>query len=241
MTEHITHDTDPFADLPRELLHSPDGVSVVVGREVTQSDKDILWPTIQAGFIDLNRKSYEKQDMTLEEFEADMESPHVLKYIARDEADAPIGILTVHVGLEDISWTNTAPLQEVQDQVDPTATPYYIGTVVVPPDLRGTSTATRLLQGAYLHFQSVNEAQDKHSLAFFDCAEANYPWLGQFAEAVAHKNDEFAGVPATVNELYVDAWVQGADSAVKVRESQETASDTILDRQHYYAVAIDKS
>jgi hypothetical protein len=224
------------------LLTLPDGGSVSLQQAPTPEDCAALWSIIQNGFVDLNRKSYEKQDMTEEEFNADMQSSDVLKYVAYDADQNPIGCLTAHIGLEDITWMDKAFLAAEQERVDPTATPYYVGTLVVPQDVRGTGVSRNILQAAYLDFTRRNAETGQSSVCFFDCADANYPWLAQFVEKSAEPSevDGFAGVTIDMREIGQEYWIRPTASPeanpVKVRSLPENSTDvSILDKQHIYA------
>lgn len=232
------YENDPRNQMPTELLRTDEGVTVSVDTGVPETEQEALWSMVQAGFIDLNRKSFEKQDMTHEELLEDFSSPNVYKYVARDDQSAPIGLLTIHVGFDDIVWTDTQKMREVQDAADPAAVPYYVGTLVVPPDLRGTETATTLLKGAFLHFQQVNQANNMHSLVFFDCADANDPWLAEYVEKTGNEALATLGTHAKVTELDTDAWQQTQDGVVKVPYKEQLDPATVLDKQHYYSIDI---
>ncbi|MDB5175466.1 MAG: hypothetical protein JWM81_324 [Candidatus Saccharibacteria bacterium] len=225
----------------QKIMELESGLSVTVNPEITPDERDVLWGIIEQGFFDLNRRSYEKQDMTREEFDADLDSAAVVKFISHDKEGKPLGLLTVHKGLEDIVWTDTSAMAAEQAKVDPLASPYYIGTIVVALDAKGSEAASRMLQGAYLHFRNVNERYGRQSVAFFDCADANYPWLGEFAEKASHPTDGFEGVPLHVKEFQQESWVQTSDGEVaQVTVLPEDAqSYSVLDKQHYYVVTLD--
>lgn len=223
---------------PQEILHTQEGITVSVSTQVEQTDRAALWNMVETGFMDLNRRSYERQDMTHEEFEADLDSQHVLKYVARDKEQNPIGVLTVHVGLDDITWTNTSRLAEAQRQVDERAVPYYVGTLVVPPDMRGTDTASYLVKASFVHFKQVNQATNQNSLVFFDCAHGNYPWLGEFVQKVGSPDDEYPDIKTTVSELYEEYWLASGDGSPAVKAMQPQPGQEVLDSQHHYAISI---
>lgn len=233
--------SDPFEIPTQELFTTPEGLNITVTKDIDPAEFDVLWGIVEDGFQELNRKSYEKQDMTREELEADLKSPRVLKYVARDADKGLVGLLTVHIGLEDISWSDVSDLEKAQDKTDPAAKPYYVGTIVVPPSERGTNAASSLIRGALLHFGQVNDAKGYESLVFFDCAEANYPWLGQFIQEVGSPSEQFPDLKTQVTELYADSWVDNGDEIIKTRRSiNEPVPDTMVDQQHYYAISIER-
>jgi hypothetical protein len=207
---------------------------------VSEEEKELLWDMVQTGFSDLNAHSYDRQSMTREEFIEDTDSPYVLKYVARNKESRPIGYLSVHIGLEDINWTDTTQIAEVQEDIGPGAVPYYIGTLVIPLDERGTSTATLLLQGAARHFREANQKTGHDSLCFFDCAHQNYPWLAQFIEkAASEPAGEFEGVPIKITELFKEQIKKdpsGAALPLRVRVAPGAPDENILDAQHYYSI-----
>lgn len=229
---------DPLDTLPLELIRKNDGSTVTVTKDIPAEEYDTLWNMVETGFRELNQKSYEKQDMTRDEFEADINSQHVLKYVARDSSGDLLGLLTVHVGLEDVTWTNTDRLNDVQKGVDSDATSYYIGTLVVPKGLRGTSIARSMLNGALIHFQDVNNATSQNSLLFFDCAEANYPWLGKFVERLGRPSEDHPGLRAQVQELYTDSWIDNGSAIEYIHNTTGDMNASVVDRQHFYAVSV---
>jgi hypothetical protein len=219
------------------LCSFADGQQVEYQSCPSPEDREALWSIVQAGFIDLNRKSYEKQDMTREEFEADMDSPDVLKYVAYDSDHNPLGCLTAHMGLDTVTWADKPLLEKAQQETDKPAPPYYVGTVVVPPDQRGTGVAKHILQGALNHFKT--ELPD--ALCFFDCADANYPWLAQFIAKCGEPSeaDGFDGIDMKVTEIGKKYWVKGGDDgeAVSVEALPPgTPESDVLDVQHYYSI-----
>lgn len=239
----MTEDYNPLQDLTsQELIRTEGGMTVEVSKVISDSDRDSIWAMLQAGFVDLNRRTYEKQDMTLEEYQADLESNNVLKYVARSADDTPSGYLSVHVGFDDITWTDTTRLSEEQNKLDPTADPYYIGTLVVLPDARRTETAPKLLQAALTHFKQVNTLTGRNSIVFFDCADANYPWLGNFVKNLALPSADFEGVNTTITELYEEFWVKdnvSGEVSIARELPDENAQCTVLDTQHYYGLTLD--
>lgn len=204
-------------------------------------DSEALWEIVQKGFIDLNRKAYEKQDMTREEFDADMTNPDVLKYVAYDADHNPIGCLTVHQGLEEVTWADKGTLEEVQTKYNKPNPPYYVGTIVVPPDQQGSGVAKHLLQAALTHFN--NDLPD--ALCFFDCADANYPWLAEFVENSAQPSeaDNFKGIKLAVSEIYKKYWIR-SEATGEITETYDLPSETsqtkVLDTQHYYSIVFQK-
>ncbi len=239
-SRHIDEDADAYEWRTQEVLRTAEGLSVTVGTSVPEEEYDSLWHMVETGFQDLNQRSYEKQDMTRDELEADLRSEHVLKYVARDADANPLGLLTVHVGLDYITWTDTSRIEAKQSEVDPLAVPYYVGTVVVPVDERGTGTAASLLRGAFAHFRQANTERGQDSLVFFDCAHANYPWLGEFIQEMGMPTDEHPDLSSEVEELYTSAWLKDGDTIRKVYGPSEDAAGEVLDTQHYYAVSITK-
>lgn len=223
----------------QEILNTK-GMSVAVMSEVPDDAYDDLWEMIQTGFQDLNRKSYEKQDMTQSELFEDLRSNQVLKYIARDQKQRPVGLLTVHAGLDDVTWTDTTKLMQKQNEVDPDATPYYVGTIVVPVNERGSEAATNLIRAALLHFKQTNNKRQEDSIVFFDCAEANYPWLAQFIQSTGLPSEGYPNLQTRVDELYTDTWVRTANGDMKIHDVRDQTGSKVLDRQHYYAITVDR-
>lgn len=226
-----------YAAETKTLLQVPDGSRVDYVSSPTEGDKEALWAVVQAGFIDLNRKSYEKQDMTREEFDADMSAPNVLKYIAYDADNTPIGCLMAHVGLDDVTWVNRDMIEGVQRNEDMPARPYYVSTVVVPPDLQGAGVATHILQATLIHVRN----DLPNALCFFDCADANHPWLADFIRKSGEPSEEdgFPGMDMDVKEIGVEYWVKNDNDAsvTKMHDLPEEAEGLhVLDKQHYYAV-----
>ncbi len=239
-----SNEQTPFQpNFQQELLNCSDGINVSVITTVEKADQAKLWDIIQPGFEDLNRRSFEKQDMTFEEFQHDMESSGVLKYIAKDGNNELVGCLTVHLGLEDINWLDTKLLENSQHQLDPTATPYYIGTIVVPIKLRGSRIAAHLIQGSFLHFESESQRTSKNSLCFFDCAEANYPNLANFIQRCGQPTSEFKGVPIKVSEIDTNYWINNGENANPEKYKsdelpQDPTSYSIIDAQHLYSIEL---
>jgi GNAT superfamily N-acetyltransferase len=233
----------------REILKRQDeGLTIVASREVSEVDRESLWGVIETGFAALNRRSYENQSMALDEFIADMDSPNVVKYIAYDDDNIPLGLIVAHDNVEDATWANQELLGKAQAEADPEARSYYVGTLVVSPDKRGTTIATRLVQAAISNFRETNERDQKNSLGFFDCAAANHPWLSEYVGQIMQPSDDFEGVPIGVRELGVEYWTEDvtdggsttqAHAIKKMNLSPEEASNRhVLDAQHFYAIEI---
>ncbi|HTB48624.1 MAG TPA: hypothetical protein VK712_00925 [Verrucomicrobiae bacterium] len=234
-------DKDPMLGMSSiPLIENAEGVNVTVTKDVPIADREALWTMVQDGFQDLNRRSYEKQDMTFEEFSQDMDSPDVLKYIATNADQQPIGCLLVHIGLEGIDWADGDQLLAAQSKVDPAAQPYYITTVVVPPDQRGSEAAASLLRGAFIHFNEVNTKTSQNSLCLFDCADANYPWLADFIAKSANTPVEgYAGVPVEIRELSTEYYVKEPEGeVVKAKDLPQSPSREVVDKQHFYSIEI---
>lgn len=221
----------------QELLHINDMI-VEVSDYIPEIEHDGLWGIVEMGFHDLNSRSYEKQDMTKQELVSDLQSASVLKYVARDTDLAPIGLMTVHKGLDTITWANTNVLSCIQKEIDPSALPYYVGTLVVPLSERGTNAARNLLYGALLHFSQTNKRKQEDALVFFDCADANYPWLAQFIQAAGKSSGSYPSVITEIKELYMDAWVEGNGEAEKLHDISHDIDGAVMDRQHYYVMRL---
>jgi hypothetical protein len=223
------------------IYTSMKGIDVTVGTSLRMDVAESVWSMVQHGFVDLNAKSYEKQDMTHEEFMADALSTGVFKYVATDKDGTAIGYLTVHRGLKNISWIDKDLVLKAQSEVDKEANPFYIGTLVVQPNLRGGTAAKNLLQGALLHFQRENEASGHQALCFFDCADANYPKLGHFIQSVAKPSTGYDGVPISVKQLYEEYWVKdlATGKVEKLGHKPDPIEEAlIIDTEHVYAVQL---
>jgi|GEM_PF-7115433 len=220
-----------------ELIEGDDGSRVTVTLETSPLDQAKLWPIVQVGFVDLNRKSFEKQDMTHEEFVADMESPDVYKYLAYDSEGEPVGYLTVHNGLEHISWVDTEMIRAEQAKVDADATSYYVGTLVVTPEKRGTGAAELLLRGAIRHFSQANATTGHDAEVFFDCAGANHPWLAQFIQSVGNQNESTDGVRISVTNFAESYWAKEGDET-HFRTGVPPEGTAVLDTEHFYAIQL---
>jgi len=194
---------------------------------------------IQAGFVDLNRQSFEKQDMTWREFHADMTSPDVIKVIAYDKQDAPVGCMTVHIGLDQITWVDRDLLEEQQRTLGVQGPPYYLTTFVVVVRARRTAVARNLVQAALLHARAAANAR---GLCFFDCSAQNVPGLPRFIEhcALPSPRDNFAGLDITIREIGREYWISPDGTpaaAIKVKGLPVTLPPAVhLDTQYYYAL-----
>jgi hypothetical protein len=231
-----TNSVDLLKPYNYNLLEADTAVSVSI--DVLPADQEVLWPMVQQGFIDLNRKSYEKQDMTYEEFQADMTSPAVLKYVARDSEGKPVGYLTVHSTLASVPWVDDERIRKEQAVVDPAGNPFFVGTLVVPQELRGMGVANDLIRGALRHFKQFNDQSDTDSLVFFDCARANHPWLAEFIEQVANSNQGADGFTAKATEFATEYLTKDVTGAVVKAEEAPADPEDVLDSEHYYALRI---
>ncbi len=195
---------------------------------------------VSKGFSTVNKNSIEKQNMTRDEFDLDISSINVLKYIAKDNNGETIGYMTVHKGLESITWADTEQMHILQLENDPDAETFYIGTMVVEPDQRGLNIAKSLLRSSYKHLHEYNKATGKNSLVFFDCADFNHPGIPLIAKKATNPNKYFEGVNFEITEYMTQAIVSTIDFPTDhVRIPLEDAINggyEILDRQHYYYV-----
>jgi hypothetical protein len=238
----------------QELLRTPtqDGeLSVVVSRELPEEDMQPLWEMIESGFAALNSRSYDKQSMAFDEFLHDVESPDVLKYVAYNQEKVPVGFLTVHAGLEGVDWVDKEMVMNEQAEVDPTAASYYIGTLVVTPDVRGTETAPSLVRAALRHFRDTNEETGQDSLCFFDCAKANHPWLARFVRGMARPTADFEGIPIKIKEIGTEYWAEDltdedlANTGHVIKKVRTLPDDSahynVVDEQHFYSIQVKKA
>lgn len=233
-----------FEGVPRADLFETETQLVSITDFIDHQEASVIWGILQEGFQELNQRSYDKQDMSFGEFTSDMESADVLKFLVRNREDERIeGCMAIHVGLERLTWVDTSRIQEEQDAVDPKAPPYYVTTLVVSKDLRGTETAKRLLQGAMLHFKRTNAQLGEESVCFFDCAEANYPWLGVFVDRSFHPDSSFNGVDVQVKELFTEHWVkkQSGEIIKSLVPANLEHGEEAVDNQHFYSVKIAES
>jgi len=230
-------------DSEEHVLVNSDEVTVSV---TTNGNPDLtfpLWAMVQSGFRELNRRSFEKQDMTAPEFGHDFRSHRVLKYLAKRDGHL-VGYLTVHVGLDEVTWIDTAPLIDIQASLDSRAAPYYIGTLVVPQELRGGGVVIPLLRAALQHFQAVSHRIDCNSLCFFDCAGANHPGLVIAIRRSARPTARFAGIPITVREISKWYWVKApqGDTAYKTPAMADGVGQgvSVIDAQYIYSIELAK-
>ena len=246
--ESQSESLDPLYGLKQmELLHSPNGeFNVAVSKGVGIGDQERIWSMIGDGFTDLNNRSYQRQSMNKDEFEIDMNSPNVLKYIAYNLDKEPVGFMTIHTGLDDITWINHEELIRRQDEIDPNAESYYIGTLVVPVDLRSKEIAPTLLRAGILHWQKVNIESNRRSLCYFDCAEANYPGLPGFVERIARPSRDFEGVKFEIQEIVRDYWIKNLSTGNTEHYSyvmsdspnlpEDSSEFKIIDKQHFFTL-----
>ena len=188
--------------------------------QLTENEVDDLWHIIQVGFAAVNARSEHRQDMEYEEFISDIQNSNVIKYLARNATNEIVGYLSVHVGLDEIDWAPISMLKTEQAKIDENAEPYYISTFVVPPSMQGLSLGGVLLMGALTDMAEVAEVTGKNGVAFFDCAEVNYPVIPEYAERIAQEltTDSTRYVVSKVHEAYVD--------------------DNNKEKQYYYSVTI---
>lgn len=233
----------------QELLRAPDGsLRVVVSEEVSRNDRDQIWEMVRDGFVTLNSRSAEHQDPTRAELEADMESKDVLKYVAYDQNDKPVGFMTAHVGLEGITWVDEsikAKMAEQQAKTDPKGRPAYVGTLVVPEDLRATEVTPALVRSALLHWHNQINDSNEHFLCFFDCAQANYPGLPLLIKRLARPTQDYAGVPIDIEEIGQvsvtipsDRQFGENDMAHVDPSSSGLEEQKITDTQHFFSISI---
>lgn len=165
--------------------------ALYIERKTALSSEDTagLWEVINQGFAAINSRSGQLQSMEYNEFLEDIDSEKVLKFIARDNSDQRIiGYLSVHVGLDAVSWVDTTVMpvmRDIQEQVDASAESYYISTFVVPPSMQGLQLGGHLLNAALTDMYVTVQESGAKTVAFFDCAEENYPGIPQYAERIA--------------------------------------------------------
>ena len=162
-------------------------VSVNKIKEVSSEQKNMIWGMIQNGFKAINSRSSHRQDMEEQEFSADIINDNVLKYVAYDNNGSITGFLSVHVGLDSVTWAPGNILKIKQDEIDKQAESYYISTFVVDPSVSGMSIGSSLLKAALTEMAVVNIKTGKNGVAFFDCAEANHPYIPEIAKHIAEE------------------------------------------------------
>lgn len=202
------------------IVYKDDEYYVERSTQLTPLDTEKLWEIIQSGFAAVNAKTEHKQDMEYDEFKADIDNQNVIKYLAKNETGEIVGYLSVHVGLDEVNWIPRDIIGQVQKEADDSATPYYISTFVVPPSMQGLNLGAALLKGSLTDMASVSRVTGKNGIAFFDCAEVNYPMIPQYTRRVAQDL-------TTENETY----------AVK-KIYEECIDDSTREKQYYYSVTI---
>jgi hypothetical protein len=229
----------PLDVLDSKRLIEGSGTSIEVMTAVDTEIQEKLWEIVNQGFVELNSKSYEQQDMTREEFDHDMSSDRVLKYLAFHD-DEPVGFLTVHEGLEDIVWADQDKLRQEEHDLEADGTSFYIGTLVVPASLRAGRIASSLLRGSFQHFHTYNGQVGKKSLIFFDCAEANYPGIPDFAMRATQPSGSFRGVNMEMREFQTLVWVRSREDPDRVEQVESSLVNPEvheeLDRQHFFVM-----
>lgn len=254
MTTMESANHDSLQDLyEQELLHTQtdDGeISVAVTRDIAdEEDRMALWGMIETGFAALNSRSFELQSMAFDEFIEDVSRADVLKYVARDESGIPIGYMTAHIDMDNISWVNRDLLQAQQDGVDRGADSFFIGTLVVSPERRGSEAIPTLIHAALQHFRDMNAASGRNALCFFDCAQANYPWLAEYVKSLSEPSGDFPGVPVEIRGIGTEYWAEDltaeslSASGHVVRKlaylsQAEEGMYKILDAQYIYAMQL---
>jgi hypothetical protein len=231
-------------DRPIELVtNTQENISVILSRNLPSTQSDQVWSLLHEGFVDLNSHSREKQDMERDEFDADVQSSNVLKFVAYDMNENPVGALFVHEGLDSVPWIDKNSIQDEQDKVDPEGTPYYVSTIVVGLEHRGTAAAATIIQSAFLYFQKINQESGHNNVCYFDCADANYPWLAEFiGESANRQTEDYPGVPTAVRELFTEYFTQLADQDTlnKVKsEPDQSSGMAVVDKQHFYALQLE--
>lgn len=228
-------ETNPAAQ--SEIYKSPDNkIRVVASNTLAERDREAVWEIIEQGFQDLNSRAGSKQDMTRLEFEEDVNSPEVYHYVAYGENNEPLGFLNMHWGLDSVQWAPDAMkdrMTELQRSVNPNASPLYVGTLVVPENLRAREVTPALIRASYSHWEQLNRTHG-NLLCFFDCAQANYPKLPHLLQFLARPStrDDFRGVPLQVSEI---GKVQ--DGTEDILES-DTSGKFTNNVQHYFSLTI---
>jgi hypothetical protein len=216
-------------------LHHEGDITIRAVSALSSEETENVWRIIETGFAAVNSRSAEPQSMTREEFETDASSSDVIKYIATTDKGI-VGYLALHTGLETVSWVETEKLREAQETVDPKGWAFYISTIVVPPDIRGTRTVFTLLHGAYSHLRRLDEATGHRSVAFFDCADVNFPGIPHLAERAAQPAPGFEGIPLAIQPIKTEALIRGADgqSILKIDATEVDPAQQVLDRTYYF-------
>ena len=207
-------------------------INYFVTRKLSDAETKLIHSEIiEKGFFDVNSRTDERQHMTLEEFEGDVNSPTVLKFIARDE-DKIRAIMTVHLGLDRVTWINTDFVQEIQQKVDPTSPELYIGTIVVDPAYPNIDKiGTKIMRHAFSEYFKHFKTQDYTPVIFFDCAWVNVPLIPSLVlSSLNHAEDN-------KNTMSVFEWRIKEDGGLKIISFNPAISGEDDKRHYNYAVA----
>lgn len=164
---------DLFVDGPLSRL--PDGLP--------SSPADVF-ALVRRGFADVNAISGGREDMTDAEFMADWADPLTYRFLCMRDG-APVGYLTVLIGLERVTWVPRGPIVERQNELGLSGPPLYVGTLVVDPAQRGGAILLALLRRTVEELVAWNHAPNQRTAVYFDAIGRTAKLLPGLSERVA--------------------------------------------------------
>lgn len=198
------------------IIASSDKYFVTAGSQLDEDVAEVLWRKNQEGFTRLNESSISRQNMTRDEYDADVANPDVLKYTVYAKADegkvsegaeSAIGMLFVHADARNVDWVNQ---QYMQSHLPGFAEGkyVYISTLVIEQNHRGIDASGLLIRGVGEDLYPGN--------ALMDFAKANDALPG-YIEHCLHSDTLGSGGP-----LEADVVRLGAESYRAIDPSRAT-------------------
>lgn len=165
-----------------EILTSGD-TRVSVCRELRPEEAHAIFKMIKEGFAEHNAHSASPQDMTQDEFIKEAGDRSVLKYLARGASSNELqGYLSVHTNMDDIVWYDPDKLKERQNAFAPNEQAFYVGTFIVPENLRGFRVSGALLEAALIQLVNFNRQNGNSSLCFFDRSDSGSTAMKEYVQ-----------------------------------------------------------
>lgn len=168
---------------------------------------DRLWLMVSAGFNSLNQRSVLKQDMSFDEFNADMQDESVIKFVLTEHGgklEGPTALGLIHTNPATVSWLNPYAMGETFQEAIENDSFHYVSSIVTHPDERNLRKSSFHTQQLVRYVAERAEQRSSPTLIGLDYCEQNDPALPRYIQWCLDK----AAMPLEVATVSQQNWYE---------------------------------
>ena len=128
---------------------------------------ETFWAVYHEAFAPLATRAAARQVLHRSEFLDEMRDERVLKYVAYDDAEQPVGMATLTSSLETVPWISPAYFEARWPEHYAQGRLYYVGFILVSPKAQRRGLYARLLG------EIVRKLSDEKAVAGYDACAYN--------------------------------------------------------------------